>query len=113
MGQIGVKVWVYRGDIVTEATPEELARRSALMSTPVASSDNGAADSPAPAAEATPPESATPAVAEAEATTPESATPAVVEAEATTPESDSPAEIETPAAEAETARRRSRNARRG
>ncbi len=102
MGQIGVKVWVYRGDIVTEATPEELARRSALMSTPVASSDNGAADSPAPAAEATPPESATPAVAEAEATTPESATPAVVEAEATTPESDSPAEIETPAAEAET-----------
>ena len=40
MGQIGVKVWVYRGDIVTEATPEELARRSALMSTPVASSES-------------------------------------------------------------------------
>ena len=44
MGQIGVKVWVYRGDIVTEATPEELARRSALMSTPVASSEDGVAD---------------------------------------------------------------------
>ncbi len=85
MGQIGVKVWVYRGDIVTEATPEELARRSALMSTPVASSENGAADG---------------AVAVAASATPESATPA--EAEATAPESDTPAETEAPAAEAET-----------
>ena len=85
MGQIGVKVWVYRGDIVTEATPEELARRSALMSTPVASSEDGAADT---------------AVAVAETPTPESDTPA--EAEATAPESDTPAEVEAPAAEAET-----------
>lgn len=84
MGQIGVKVWVYRGDIVTEATPEELARRSALMSTPVASSENGAADG---------------AVAVAASATPESATPA--EAEATAPESDTPAETEAPAAESE------------
>ena len=53
MGQIGVKVWVYRGDIVTEATPEELARRSALMSTPVASSADGAVDGTAAVAEAT------------------------------------------------------------
>ena len=54
MGQIGVKVWVYRGDIVTEATPEELARRSALMSTPVETDDGGAAtDAAAPAETAT------------------------------------------------------------
>ena len=46
MGQIGVKVWVYRGDIVTEATPEELARRSAMMSTPVATSTDDASDGP-------------------------------------------------------------------
>jgi small subunit ribosomal protein S3 len=86
MGQIGVKVWVYRGDIVTEATPEELARRSALMSTPVASSADGAVDG---------------AAAVAEAPTPENETP-VAEAEATAPESDTPTEVETPAAETET-----------
>ena len=85
MGQIGVKVWVYRGDIVTEATPEELARRSALMSTPVASSEDGAVDG---------------AAAVAEAATPESDTPA--EAEASAPETDAPAEVEAPAAETET-----------
>ena len=85
MGQIGVKVWVYRGDIVTEATPEELARRSALMSTPVASSEDGAVDG---------------ATAVAEAATPESDTP--TEAEATAPESDTPTEVEPPAAETET-----------
>ena len=85
MGQIGVKVWVYRGDIVTEATPEELARRSALMSTPVASSEDGAADG---------------AVAVAEAPAPESDTPAAVEATAS--ESETPAETEAPAAESET-----------
>lgn len=78
MGQIGVKVWVYRGDIVTEATPEELARRSALMSTPVASSEDGAVT----VAEASPPES--------DATT---------DTEAATPESDTSADVETPAAE--------------
>ena len=85
MGQIGVKVWVYRGDIVTEATPEELARRSALMSTPVASSEDGAVNGAAAVAEAAAAESATPA-----------------EAEATAPESDTPAEVEAPVAEAET-----------
>ncbi len=74
MGQIGVKVWVYRGDIVTEATPEELARRSALMSTPVASSDGGAADGAAAVAEATAPASDTPAAVETPAA--ESETPA-------------------------------------
>ncbi len=78
MGQIGVKVWVYRGDIVTEATPEELARRSALMSTPVASSEDGAVT----VAEASPPES--------DATT---------DTEAAAPESDTSADVETPAAE--------------
>ncbi len=91
MGQIGVKVWVYRGDIVTEATPEELARRSALMSTPVASSEDGAADGAV-------------AVAESAAPTAEIETPAVedsapAEAEAATPESDAPAETEAPAPE--------------
>lgn len=78
MGQIGVKVWVYRGDIVTEATPEELARRSALMSTPVASSGDDA-------------------VAVAEASTPDNDTSA--EAESTAPGSDAPPESEVPAAE--------------
>ena len=85
MGQIGVKVWVYRGDIVTEATPEELARRSALMSTPVASSEDGAADG---------------AVAVTETPTLESDTPAAVEATAS--EGETPAESEAPAAESET-----------
>ena len=78
MGQIGVKVWVYRGDIVTEATPEELARRSALMSTPVASSEDGAVT----VAEASPPESS-----------------ATTDTEAATPEGDTSADVETPAAE--------------
>ncbi len=78
MGQIGVKVWVYRGDIVTEATPEELARRSALMSTPVASSEDGAVT----VAEASPPESG-----------------ATTDTEAAAPESDTSADVETPAAE--------------
>ena len=101
MGQIGVKVWVYRGDIVTEATPEELARRSALMSTPVASSDNGAAASPAATAETPAAATETPAV-EVE---PPAATTETPEAEAETPaaEVEAPAaEAETPAAEAET-----------
>ncbi len=93
MGQIGVKVWVYRGDIVTEATPEELARRSALMSTPVASSEDGAVT----VAEATTPESAT--TAEAEAAAPESDTP--TESETPAPADDTPVE-DPPAAESET-----------
>jgi small subunit ribosomal protein S3 len=32
MGQIGVKAWIYRGDIVSEMSPEETARRRALES---------------------------------------------------------------------------------
>ncbi len=42
MGQIGVKVWVYRGDIITEATPEELALRSTMVSAPVATEETSA-----------------------------------------------------------------------
>lgn len=92
MGQIGVKVWVYRGDIVTEATPEELARRSALMSTPVASSADGTVDGAAAVAEAPTPENETP-VAEAEATAPENDTPAA-ETETPAAEDSAPAETE-------------------
>ncbi len=53
MGQIGVKVWVYRGDIITEATPQELARRNALIAAAQATAQadadgtNGAAEPPA------------------------------------------------------------------
>ncbi len=95
MGQIGVKVWVYRGDIVTEATPEELARRSALMSTPVASSENGAvavAESDTPAvAEETAPESDAPA-AESETPASDDSAPAGEEPAADTSASEAPAE---------------------
>ena len=99
MGQIGVKVWVYRGDIVTEATPEELARRSALMSTPVASSEDGVADGAVAVTETPAPESDAPA---AEIETPAAQDSAPAEAEAATAESDIPAETEAPATETET-----------
>ena len=95
MGQIGVKVWVYRGDIVTEATPEELARRSALIATPVVTVENGATASAVAVAE-TP---AAAAVAETPAVVAE--TPAAV-AETPAAVAEEPAAVaETPAAVAE------------
>ena len=36
MGQIGVKVWIYRGDVITEMTAEEAAQRAALEQPPAA-----------------------------------------------------------------------------
>ena len=86
MGQIGVKVWVYRGDIVTEATPEELARRSSMMSTPVASSGAPAAQQAAASAEpAAPAETGAPETADPAPTPPADAvaedTPASTEDE--------------------------------
>ena len=94
MGQIGVKVWVYRGDIVTEATPEELARRSSLVPTPVVTVENGATASAVAVAETPAAVAETPAVvAEVPA--------AVVEAPAAVAET--PAVVaETPAAVVET-----------
>jgi len=43
MGQIGVKVWIYRGDIINELSAEEAAQRAALVQSAVA-----AAEAPAP-----------------------------------------------------------------
>ena len=129
MGQIGVKVWVYRGDIITEATPQELARRSALIAAAQNEAEEAAAAAvpvavvatPAPAAVATPaptPPAAESAAPPAEASapaapvapesppamsteTPEAATP--VEA-ASAPEAAAPEPaVATPPAEAETA----------
>ncbi len=108
MGQIGVKVWVYRGDIVTEATPQELARRSAMLATPVITVENGAtasavavAETPAAVTETPAVVAETPAaVAEAPAVVVE--TPAVV-AETPAAVVETPAVVaETPAAVAET-----------
>ena len=71
MGQIGVKVWVYRGDIITEATPQELARRNALIAAAQATAQ---AEADAAAAVAEPPAAmpvaavAAPAAAESPAT---------------------------------------------
>ena len=67
MGQIGVKVWVYRGDIVTEATPQELARRSAMLATPVITVENGATASAVAVAETPAAVTETPAVVAEEA----------------------------------------------
>ena len=94
MGQIGVKVWVYRGDIVTEATPQELARRSALLATPVITVENGATASAVAVAE-------TPAaVTEAPAVVAEEPA-AVVESPAAVPAEEPAAVVETPAVVAE------------
>ena len=102
MGQIGVKVWVYRGDIVTEATPEELARRSALIATPVVTVENGAtasavavAETPAAAAVAE-----TPAVVAEEPAAVAEAPAAVAETPAAVVEEPA-AVVETPAVVAE------------
>ena len=124
MGQIGVKVWVYRGDIITEATPQELARRSALIAAAQNEADQAAAAAvpvavmatPAPAAVATP--APTPPAAES-AAAPAEAAPVAPETPPTiseTPEAAAPAEaapapeavtpeptVATPPAEAETA----------
>ena len=94
MGQIGVKVWVYRGDIVTEATPQELARRSAMLATPVITVENGATASAVAVAETPVAVAETPAVV-AEEPAAVAETPAVV---AETPA----AVVETPAVVAET-----------
>ena len=110
MGRIGVKVWVYRGDQITEATPEELARRSALLSAPVTAAADGApSTTPAAAAsEPTPPppaqaEPTAPPPAQAEPAAPppaqaEPTTPPPAAAEPTAPEA-APTQAETPVAE--------------
>ncbi len=107
MGQIGVKVWVYRGDIITEATPQELARRNALIAAAQATAqadadgaDDGAAVPPAAIAAATvaaPETDAAPAaVAETPATEQSKTEPAAAV------EPSPPAQVETaPVAEAE------------
>ena len=107
MGQIGVKVWVYRGDIITEATPQELARRNALIAAAQATAqadadgaDDGAAVPPAAIAAATvaaPETDAAPAaVAETPATEQSETEPAAAA------EPSPPAQVETaPVAEAE------------
>ena len=100
MGQIGVKVWVYRGDIVTEATPQELARRSALLATPVITVENGATASAVAVAETPAAVTETPAVvAEVPAAGVESPA-AVVETPAVVAEEPA-AVVEAPAAVAE------------
>ena len=109
MGQIGVKVWVYRGDIVTEATPEELARRrSSLITTPVVTVESGAAASAVVVAETPAAVAETPAVVAEEpaavAETPAAVaeTPAVVAEEPTAVVAEEPAAVaETPVAVAE------------
>ena len=101
MGQIGVKVWVYRGDIVTEATPQELARRSALIATPVITVENGATASAVAVAETSAAVVETPAVV-AEEPAAVAETPAVV-VETPAAVAETPAAVaETPAAVAET-----------
>ena len=109
MGQIGVKVWVYRGDIVTEATPEELARRrSSLITTPVVTVESGAAASAVVVAETPAAVAETPAVVAEEpaavAETPAAVaeTPAVVAEEPTAVVAEEPAAVaETPVVVAE------------
>ena len=106
MGQIGVKVWVYRGDIITEATPQELARRNALIAAAQATAQgdvdgtDGAAEPPAPmdaAAVAAPETDAAPAAVAEPPTTEQAEVAPVAEAEppaAAPPESAPVAEAE-------------------
>ena len=101
MGQIGVKVWVYRGDIVTEATPQELARRSALIATPVITVENGATASAVAVAETPAAVVETPAVV-AEEPAAVAETPAVVVETPAAVVAETPAAVvETPAVVAE------------
>lgn len=109
MGQIGVKVWVYRGDIITEATPQELARRNALIAAAQATAQGDAdgADGADGAAEPTtamvaaavaaPETDAEPAAAPESPSTEQAEAAPVVEAE---PSATAQAETE-PVAEAE------------
>ena len=112
MGQIGVKVWVYRGDIITEATPQELARRNALIAAAQATAqadadgaDDGAAVPPAAIAAATvaaPETDAEPAAAAEPSPPAQVETAPVAEAEPSAPvqaESEPIAEAEPPATE--------------
>ena len=107
MGQIGVKVWVYRGDIVTEATPQELARRSAMLATPVITVENGATASAVAVAETPAAVTETPAVVAEKPAAVVAETPAVV-AETPAVVAETPAAVlwlkprETPAVVAET-----------
>ena len=100
MGQIGVKVWVYRGDIVTEATPQELARRSALLATPVITVENGATASAVAVAETPAAVTETPAVVAEEPAAVVESPAAVVETPAVVAEEPA-AVVESPAAVAE------------
>ena len=101
MGQIGVKVWVYRGDIVTEATPQELARRSALIATPVITVENGATASAVAVAETPAAVVETPAVVAEEPAAVVEAPAAVVETPAVVAEEPA-AVVEAPAVVVET-----------
>ena len=100
MGQIGVKVWVYRGDIVTEATPQELARRSALLATPVITVENGATASAVAVAETPAAVTEAPAVVAEEPAAVVESPAAVVETPAVVAEEPA-AVVESPAAVAE------------